>query len=38
MEANTKLKPVAAEMFTKGRKLIISAVFILQSYFAVPKL
>ena len=38
MEANRKLKPVVAEMFTRGRKLIISSVFISQSYFAVPKL
>ena len=37
MEANRKLKPVVAEMFTRGRKLIISSVFISQSYFAVPK-
>ena len=36
MEANRKLKPVV-EIFTRGRKLIISSVFISQSYFAVPR-
>ena len=35
--SNNKLNPIAAELFIKGRKLIISLVFITQSYFVVPK-
>ena len=33
---NKKLNPVATELFTRGRKLNISIVFITQSYFKVP--
>ena len=34
---NKKLNPIATELFTRGRKLNISIVFITQSYFKVPK-
>ena len=34
---NKKLFPVVPELFIRDRKLIISFVFITQSYFAVPK-
>ena len=34
---NKKLLPVVPELFIRDRKLIISFVFITQSYFAVPK-
>ena len=34
---NKKLNPVVRELFTRGRKLNISIVFITQSYFRVPK-
>ena len=34
---NNKLNPVATELFIRGRKLNISIVFIMQSYFKVPK-
>ena len=34
---NKKLNTVLTELFIKGRKLNISVVFIMQSYFAVPK-
>ena len=34
---NKKLNPVVTELFTRGRKLNISVVFITQSYFKVPK-
>ena len=37
MESNKKLSPKVAELFLSGRKLNISLVFILQSYFKVPK-
>ena len=30
-------KPIDIELFLEGRKLDISLVFIVQSYFAVPK-
>ena len=33
IETNEKLSPIATELFLKGRKLNISLVFILQSYF-----
>ena len=33
IETNEKLSPIATELFFKGRKLNISLVFILQSYF-----
>ena len=34
---NKKLNPVATELFIRGRKINISIVFIMQSYFKVPK-
>ena len=34
---NNKLNPIVTELFIRGRKLNISIVFILQSYFKVPK-
>ena len=34
---NKKLNSIVAELFTRGRKLNISLVFITQSYFKVPK-
>ena len=34
---NKKLNPVVTELFISGRKLNISIVFIMQSYFKVPK-
>ena len=37
MLSNKKLNPIVTELFTRGRKLNISLVFITQSCFAVPK-
>ena len=37
MEANKKLSLIVTELFLRGIKLIISLVFISQSYFKVPK-
>ena len=37
MLSNKKLEPIATEIFSRGRKLNISLVFITQSYFALPK-
>ena len=34
---NKKLNSIVTELFIRGRKLNISFVFILQSYFKVPK-
>ena len=34
---NKKLNPIVTELFTRERKLNISIVFIIQSYFKVPK-
>ena len=34
---NKKLDSIATELFIRGRELNISLVFILQSYFKVPK-
>ena len=34
---NNKLHPIVTELFIRGRKLNISIVFIMQSYFKVPK-
>ena len=34
---NNKLNPVVSELFIRRRKLNISIVFIMQSYFKVPK-
>ena len=36
-ESNKKLSPIVTELFSRGRKLNISLVFISQSYFKVPK-
>ena len=33
---NKKINPIVTELFTRGRKLNISLVFITQFYFAVP--
>ena len=37
MEANEKLNTTGTELFLRGRKLNISLVFILKSYFEMPK-
>ena len=37
MLSNQKLNTIVTELFTRGRKLKISLVFIEQSYFAGPK-
>ena len=37
MLCNKRLNPVVSELFIRGRTLNISLVFIIQSYFAVPK-
>ena len=37
VEANKKLSPIVTELFLRRRKLIISLVFISQSYFKLPK-
>ena len=34
---NNKLNPIVTELFIRGRKLNISIVFIMQSYFKLPK-
>ena len=34
---NNKLNPIVTELFIRGKKLNISIVFIMQSYFKVPK-
>ena len=34
---NNKLNPIVMELFIRGRKLNISIVFIMQSYFKLPK-
>ena len=34
---NKKLSPIVTELFIRGRKLNISLVFVMQSYFAAPK-
>ena len=34
---NKRLNPIVTELFIRGRKLGISIVFIIQSYFEVPK-
>ena len=38
MLVNKKLNTIVTELFTRGRNLNISLVFITQSYFAVPKI
>ena len=37
MLSNKKLNPIVTELFTRGRKLRISRVFVTQSCFMVPK-
>ena len=37
MLSNKKLNTIVTELFIRGRKLNISLVFIVQSYFTVPK-
>ena len=37
MLSNNKINPAATELFTRVRKLNIPVVFIMQSYFDVPK-
>ena len=37
MLSNEKINPIVTEVFIRGRKIIISLVFITQSCFAVPK-
>ena len=37
MLSNKKLNPIVTELFIRGRKLNIYLVFIIQSYFTVPK-
>ena len=34
---NKNLNPIVTELFIRGRKVNISIVFIMQSYFKVPK-
>ena len=38
METNKKVSPILTELFLRGRKLQISHVFILQSYFKLAKM
>ena len=37
MLTNKKLNLIVTELFMRGRKLNISPVFIIQSYFPIPK-
>ena len=37
IDSNEKLSPIVTELILRGRKLNISLVFILHSYFKVPK-
>ena len=37
MLINKSLNPVVFELYIRGRNLIISLVFVTQSYFALPK-
>ena len=37
MLSNKKLNPAVIELFIRGREINISLVFIMQSYFTVPK-
>ena len=37
MLSNKKLNPIVTELFSRGRKLNASPVFITESYYAVPK-
>ena len=36
-ESNEKVNPIVTELFSRGRKLNISLIFITRFYFAVPK-
>ena len=38
MLSNKKLNPIVTELFIRGRKLNVSLAFIIQSYFAVPRI
>ena len=38
MLRNKKLNPVVTELFIRGKKFVVSLVFITQSFFAVPKI
>ena len=38
MLSDKKVNPIVTELFIRGRKLIISLIFIMQPYFAVPKI
>ena len=37
MISSKKLNPIVTELFIRGKKLIISLVFVTQSYFTMPK-
>ena len=37
MLSNKKINPIVSQLFIRGRKLIISLIFIPKSYFPVPK-
>ena len=37
MLSSKKLNPIVTELFIRGKKLIISLVFVTQSYFTMPK-
>ena len=37
IEVNKKISPIVTEFFLRGRKIIISLVFVSQSCFKVPK-
>ena len=37
MLSSKKLNPIVTELFIRGKKLIISLVFVTQSYFVMPK-
>ena len=38
IRSNKRLNPIVTELFFRGRKLNIYLVFIIQSYFTVPKM
>ena len=38
MLSNKKINPIVTELFIRSRKLVISLIFITQSYFVVPKI
>ena len=37
MKSNKKLSPIITELFLRGKNLIVSFVFISQTYFKMPK-